>query len=122
MSKLAISSTNIIGDCQGTVIGLFGRAGSGKTTLASQLAKLRGFAVYSGDYRFKLNSLERKDLLQDTDIANYVRNINQFNWWDFKQIEKDLKEFKKKRTSPYQLPMIEQQEQQAKKSDYKENQ
>ena len=81
---------------KGRIIGLFGRAGSGKTSLANRLSEsLSNVMVYSGDYRFKLSSYERKNLLLDYDMFNYLKNINQFNWWDFKKIFSDIKEFKK---------------------------
>lgn len=80
------------------LVGLCGRAGAGKTTLAEQiLADLdkRGIEVvgYSGDYRFILDSASRKRWLDEkwrVGLDAYVQAINQFNWWNFPAIYADL--------------------------------
>jgi len=80
------------------LVGVCGRAGSGKSTLVGQLAgdiSARGIPSisYSGDWRFALDSSERKQLLRQRSrgaLADYVRFLNQFTWWDFAKIRKDL--------------------------------
>ena len=78
--------------------GVCGRAGSGKSTLVDRLAgdiSARGVPSisYSGDWRFALDSSERKKLLRQRSrgaLGDYVRSLNQFTWWDFAKIRKDL--------------------------------
>jgi uridine kinase len=80
------------------LIGICGRAGSGKSTLAQRIKKeLEEAGVkttsYSGDWRFRLDSEGRKKFLQEkwlTGLDEYLRAVNQFNWWDFEKIYTDL--------------------------------
>tara|TARA_E500000178_G_scaffold294410_1_gene299740 strand:+ start:112 stop:807 length:696 start_codon:yes stop_codon:yes gene_type:complete len=73
--------------------GLIGGAGVGKSTLANKLKEKLNYEVYSSDYRFIGDSLFRKQLLykkQNKNIDTYIDAINQFNWWDWVSIERDL--------------------------------
>lgn len=80
------------------LVGVCGRAGAGKTTLvrkiSSELKKKEiKNVMYSGDWRFNLDSAERKIWLQEkwkTGMDAYLYAINQFNWWNFDLIYKDL--------------------------------
>lgn len=80
------------------LVGICGRAGSGKTTLADKVTQeLRendiGTTIYSGDWRFILDSNERKKWLEErwkSGIDAYIFAINQLTWWDFKKISGDL--------------------------------
>lgn len=73
-------------------IGITGNAGAGKTSLAASLNDDK-FAKYSIDWRFIGDSLFRKQLLKakaNNSIHSYIDGCNQFNWWDWDQISKDL--------------------------------
>jgi uridine kinase len=80
------------------LLGICGRAGAGKTSLASALSlelRARGVpnCVYSGDWRFRLDSDARKQWLKESEREGgfpYFCAVNQFNWWDFGQIFSDL--------------------------------
>jgi len=80
------------------LVGVCGRAGSGKSTLAQKIKKeLEGQGVktisYSGDWRFKLDSKGRKRFIEEkwlSGLDEYLRAVNQFNWWDFEKIYSDL--------------------------------
>ena len=79
-------------------IGICGRAGSGKTTLAGQLAaamERAGFQVivYSGDYRFAQDSEARASAIRnywEHDPVAFAEHVNQFFWWQFEAIADDL--------------------------------
>jgi uridine kinase len=79
-------------------VGVCGRAGAGKTTFAGNLAdELRSVgvpcAVYSGDWRFSLNSSRRRSWLRESwkeGLNSYLRAIHQYNWWEFKRIYDDV--------------------------------
>jgi len=80
--------------------GVCGRAGAGKTTLVSKISddlkhnKIDN-VIYSGDWRFNLDSVERKFWLQEkwkTGMDAYLYAINQFSWWNFELIYRDLSE------------------------------
>ena len=72
------------------LVGVCGRAGSGKTTISNKIAdELREAGInsiaYSGDWRFKLDSAGRKIHFQKKwaeGLEPYLLAINQFNWWD----------------------------------------
>jgi len=77
------------------LVAVCGRAGSGKTTLVRKIAEELSIpnAFYSGDWRFKLDSEQRKRWLREkwlTGMDEYLRAINQFEWWDFEKIYNDL--------------------------------
>lgn len=80
------------------LIGISGRAGAGKTTLAGKLgAALEADGVptvcYSTDYRFRRDSQQRKARLAAKwrlGLEAYLQAINQFSWWDFDAIGRDL--------------------------------
>jgi uridine kinase len=80
------------------VVGVCGRAGGGKSTLAQKIKEeLSGRGIesisYSGDWRFKLDSEGRKVLMREkwlSGLDEYLRAVNQFNWWDFEKIYADL--------------------------------
>jgi len=80
------------------LVGVCGRAGSGKSTLAKKIKEeLEGQGIksvsYSGDWRFKLDSQGRKMFLDEkwlSGLDEYLRAVNQFNWWDFEKIYADL--------------------------------
>lgn len=80
------------------VVGVGGRAGAGKTTLVKKISddltnnKVENTA-YSGDWRFILDSDGRKEWLRETwrvGMDAYLNAINQFSWWDFDAIARDL--------------------------------
>jgi uridine kinase len=77
------------------LVGICGRAGAGKTTLTNKLVKELGdkAVIYSGDWRFKQDSEERKKLFAEkwkAGIDAYMYAINQYTWWDFDRIKSDL--------------------------------
>lgn len=92
------------------VVGVCGRAGSGKTTLTKRIANAfyaqgTGSVAYSGDWRFIRDSEGRRRWLSEkwkVGIDAYMYALNQFNWWDFSEIRKDLLCLKEGR--PLQLP------------------
>jgi uridine kinase len=83
---------------QRLVIGITGRAGAGKTTLAQKISQELTLAqidnvAYSGDWHFILDSKGRKEWLSEKWRAGmdaYLNAMNQFSWWDFKSIFKDI--------------------------------
>lgn len=77
------------------LIGVCGRAGSGKSTLVKKINEELSVpsVFYSGDWRFKLDSEQRKTWLKEkwrSGLNQYLRAVNQFNWWDFEKIYADL--------------------------------
>jgi uridine kinase len=86
------------GQSRPLLVGICGRAGAGKSTLAKKIKeeldkKQIKSISYSGDWRFKLDSQGRKSLINEKWVAGmdeYLRAINQFNWWDFDKIAEDL--------------------------------
>jgi len=72
---------------------LTGGAGAGKTTMVKRLVAELGCAVYHVDWRFLGNSEERLQLLrqkQSVSIESLLDAVNQFNWWDWDAVSKDL--------------------------------
>src|SRR5271157_1143187 len=81
--------TDIVQHLGPGVYGITGSAGSGKTTLSSSL----NYTIYSIDTRFIGDSQVRKDLLQkkqSQSIDDYMDAVNQFNWWNWDAVLKDL--------------------------------
>ena len=84
------------------LVGICGRAGSGKSTLAGKIKReleKQGIKTvsYSGDWRFKLDSESRKKFIEEkwlSGLDEYLRAVNQFNWWDFEKIYSDLNSLK----------------------------
>lgn len=83
---------------QPLLVGVAGRAGAGKTTLVQRIAddlaaRQVDHVAYSGDWRFILDSPQRKGWLRDTwrvGLDAYLNAINQHSWWDFDEIARDL--------------------------------
>ena len=75
------------------LFGITGPAGSGKTYIGEVLSASHGFTLYSADFRFIGDSVERKALLnrkQARSVVDYQDSANQFNWWDWAAIRRDL--------------------------------
>jgi cytidylate kinase len=75
--------------------GVTGPAGAGKSFAAADVSRTTGVTVYSADYRFIGNSLERRMLLirkQMKSIDDYRDSANQFNWWDWGAILSDVED------------------------------
>ena len=71
-----------------------GPAGSGKTFATEKLAELHDYTVYSADFRFIGDSKDRRELLerkQAKSAADYKDSANQFNWWDWSAIYRDIR-------------------------------
>ena len=74
-------------------LAITGPAGAGKSFIASAMAAGGDCAVYSADFRFIGDSTDRRNLLtrkQAKSAADYQDSANQFNWWDWPAIERDL--------------------------------
>jgi len=77
------------------LFGITGPAGSGKTYTGKALSASHGFTLYSADFRFIGDSVERKALLnrkQAKSVVDYQDSANQFNWWDWSAIRRDVNE------------------------------
>jgi uridine kinase len=80
------------------LVGICGRAGSGKTTLANKIAQELNAeniptVCYSGDLRFFYDSETRRKWLSAkwrVGLSEYIKAVNQFNWWNFEKIKNDL--------------------------------
>ncbi len=75
--------------------GITGPAGSGKTFAAKAVAAAGGAALYSTDLRFIGDSRERRELLerkQARSVTDYSDSANQYNWWDWASIQRDVGE------------------------------
>lgn len=75
------------------LVGITGPAGAGKSVLSAALCRDGTRSVYSADSRFIGDSLERRALLthkQARSEDDYRDGANQFNWWDWHAIERDL--------------------------------
>lgn len=94
---------DIPGERDRILVGICGRAGAGKTTLAEKISfelnkRKISNVTYCGDWRFNLDSASRKLWLQakwEVGIDAYLYALRQFSWWNFKQIYKDLDELMK---------------------------
>lgn len=74
--------------------GITGPAGSGKTSAGETLSAAHACALYSADFRFIGDSDERRVLLnrkQAKSVADYQDAANQFNWWDWAAIDRDIR-------------------------------
>lgn len=77
------------------LFGITGPAGAGKTSVGWSLSISHSVAVYSADLRFIGDSVERKALLnrkQAKSVVDYQDSANQFNWWDWSAIQRDVNE------------------------------
>jgi len=84
---------NLISSFGAGSYGITGVAGSGKTTLTRQPSKELGGVCYSADYRFFGDSQARAMLMQEKlerSFDAYRDSVNQFNWWDWSTIMRDL--------------------------------
>ena len=82
-----------IADIGSGIIGVTGPAGSGKSTVGAATAGTGTCGIYSADARFIGDSLERRALLsykQGRSPSDYRDSANQFNWWDWEAIERDI--------------------------------
>ena len=81
------------------LLGVCGRAGSGKTTLARRIVRALKRAGtdalrYSGDWRFVHDSPSRKRLLEESakdGLSAYLASLDQRRWWDFEAVRRDLR-------------------------------
>jgi uridine kinase len=83
----------MIADVGAGVIGVTGPAGAGKSTVGAALAGIGKCSIYSVDARFIGDSLERRALLsykQGRSPGDYRDSANQFNWWDWESIDRDI--------------------------------
>jgi dephospho-CoA kinase len=69
-------------------IGLTGRAGSGKTTMAQFVSRFQGGKIITLDDYFYETSEQRKARLSSG--KDYARVANQLNWWDYERLIVDL--------------------------------
>jgi uridine kinase len=77
-------------------VGVTGNAGAGKTSFTKSLDE-NNFIKYSIDWRFIGDSQYRKNLLDSkakNSIFSYIDACNQFNWWDWDLILKDIFDIK----------------------------
>ena len=75
------------------ILAITGGAGAGKTTLAEKLAVELKAQVYSIDYRFIGDSNYRCELLVKKEHScDYTDARNQFNWWNWDLIFKDIQD------------------------------
>jgi uridine kinase len=87
--------SSILNSHDSGLFGITGPAGSGKTYAAETLSATHGCALYSADFRFIGDSEERRALLdrkQGRSVVDYQDSANQFNWWDWSTIYRDLNE------------------------------
>jgi uridine kinase len=89
---LARIMTSLLAASGPGVFAVTGPAGSGKTSACAALA--REAPVYSADFRFIGDSAERRLLLDRKQLrspSDYRDSANQFNWWNWDEIETDLR-------------------------------
>jgi len=70
-----------------------GGAGAGKSTITDQLSKLYDIKIIHFDEYFIGSSQDRKILLleKSKSIPDYIDMCNQYNWWNWEKIEKEIK-------------------------------
>lgn len=94
--------SNFIKNSKYKLVALTGPAGAGKTTLAQNLTFYsQDSTYYSIDYRFIGDGLFRKKLLElkaGRSLESYIDACNQYNWWNWDEIEKDINEFIKNKS------------------------
>lgn len=79
------------------LIGIVGGAGAGKSTLTNALGLEENILSYSADHKFIGDSAFRKDLLlqkSKKSLESYIDACNQYNWWDWDSIYRDLSNLK----------------------------
>ena len=87
--------SSILKEFSSGVFAITGPAGSGKTSTGEVISMTHASSLYSADYRFIGDSVVRKKLLgqkQARSVADYQDSANQFNWWDWSMIQRDLNE------------------------------
>lgn len=87
--------SKIIASAEPGIFAITGAAGSGKSFAGKHLAKQEQLALYSIDFRFIGDSMDRLALLtrkQARSVADYQDSANQFNWWDWSAVNDDLTE------------------------------
>lgn len=75
------------------VFAITGPAGSGKSTAGRSVAEASKLALYSADFRFIGDSDDRRLLLerkQARSSQDYRDSANQYNWWNWPAIDRDL--------------------------------
>lgn len=92
-SPIAAFISSLLREHNAGLFGITGPAGAGKSCAGEELSLTHGFTLYSADFRFIGDSIERKTLLkrkQAKSIVDYQDSANQFNWWDWSAIRRDL--------------------------------
>ena len=77
----------------GEIFAITGPAGSGKSTAGRVAAAATDCTLYSADFRFIGDSAQRRLLLdrkQSRSPHDYRDSANQYNWWNWPAIDRDL--------------------------------
>jgi uridine kinase len=85
--------TAMLSSVEAGAIAITGAAGAGKTHVAGALGHALGCPVYSADFRFIGDTGARRELLerkQARSVSDYRDSANQYNWWDWTAIERDV--------------------------------